>query len=139
MPLLLRRGVAASLHGLPRIMRREAARADLHLRCRCAACHRAAPGGVRAKRGHGAKFGDLMSVDQARRRALQQEVDKEVDEFLKAYIARTPEAKGLGATAEVPSLTTRATAPQSFSMWVSSRAVSIALTGLITPPSRSTA
>ena len=32
---------------------------------------------------------------------MQQEVYKEVDEFLKAYIARTPEAKGLGATAEV--------------------------------------
>jgi hypothetical protein len=42
-----------------------------------------------------------MPVDQARRRALQQEADKEVAEFLKAYIARTPGAEGMGATATV--------------------------------------
>ena len=40
-------------------------------------------------------------VDQVRKRAMQKDADKEVAEFLKAYIARTPDAADMGATAQV--------------------------------------
>jgi hypothetical protein len=41
-----------------------------------------------------------MPTDPARKK-IEQDADKEVSEFLKGYIARTPGAEGLGATAQV--------------------------------------
>jgi len=41
-----------------------------------------------------------MPTDPARKK-IERDADEAVDEFLKGYIARTPGAEGLGATAQV--------------------------------------